>query len=66
MRRCSRPVGAWNLFEVSASGATIAVKLNGEDVARLDNAREPSGHIGLQNHHEGSTVQFRHLQVTPA
>jgi hypothetical protein len=65
-RRCSRPVGAWNLFEISASGSTIAVKLNGEDVSRLDNAgRDPHGHIGLQAHHEGSAVQFRNLHIAP-
>jgi hypothetical protein len=64
MRRCSRPVGQWNLFEVNANGPTIAVKLNGEDVCRLDNAsREACGHIGLQNHHQGSAVQFRALRI---
>jgi Domain of Unknown Function (DUF1080) len=64
IRRCSRPVGEWNTFEVSANGSTIAVKLNGEKVSRLENAsREPRGHIALQNHHEGSVVQFRDLLV---
>jgi hypothetical protein len=63
-RRCSRPVGAWNVFEVRASGATITVKLNGEDVSRLDDAvRLRRGHVGLQNHHEGSAVQFRYLRI---
>lgn len=65
-RRCSRPVGSWNSFEVVADGPVICVRLNGEEVSRLGNAsREPSGHIGLQNHHEGSAVQFRSLRVTP-
>jgi hypothetical protein len=64
VRRCSRPVREWNLFEVTANGPLIAVKLNGEDVCRLDNAsREPCGHIGLQNHHDGSAVQFRALRL---
>jgi hypothetical protein len=65
IRRCSRPVGEWNSFQVSANGSTIAVKLNGEEVSRLENAsREPRGHIGLQNHHEGSAVQFRSVRIT--
>ncbi|MFL5091195.1 MAG: DUF1080 domain-containing protein [Xanthobacteraceae bacterium] len=65
IRRCSRPVGQWNLFEVNADGSVIAVRLNGEDVCRLDNAsRDPRGHIGLQNHHAGSAVQFRALRIT--
>jgi Domain of Unknown Function (DUF1080) len=65
-RRCSRPVGVWNMMEVTAKGSTIAVKLNGKEVSNLENAsREPRGHIGLQNHHEGSAVQFRDLRVMP-
>jgi 3-keto-disaccharide hydrolase len=65
-RRCSRPAGEWNMFEVSARGPILAVKLNAEDVSFLENAsREPRGHIGLQNHHYGSVVQFRNLRITP-
>jgi Domain of Unknown Function (DUF1080) len=64
VRRCSRPVGDWNLFEIIARGPTLAVKLNGEEVSFLENAsREPHGHIGLQNHHDGSAVQFRGLRI---
>jgi hypothetical protein len=63
---CSRPAGAWNLFDVRADGATITVRLNGQEVSKLENAtREPRGHIGLQNHHQGSAVQFRNLRVIP-
>jgi hypothetical protein len=63
-RRCPRPVGAWNLFEITARGPTIRVDLNGQQVTSLQNAsREPQRHIGLQSHHEGSAVQFRNLVV---
>jgi hypothetical protein len=66
VRRRSRPVGEWNYFEITARGTTIAVQLNGEEVSLLENpSREPRGHIGLQNHHEGSAVQFRKLRVLP-
>jgi hypothetical protein len=66
VRRCSRPVGDWNLFEITARGPTLAVKLNREQVSLLENAsREPHGHIGLQNHHDGSAVQFRDLRIMP-
>jgi hypothetical protein len=62
--RCSRPAGEWNLFEITARGPTLAVKLNGAEVSLLKKAsREPRGHIGLQNHHDGSAVQFRDLHV---
>jgi Domain of Unknown Function (DUF1080) len=64
MGRSSRPVGEWNAFEVTARGAIIAVQLNGTEVSRLKGAsREPRGHIGLQNHHDGSAVQFRRLEI---
>lgn len=60
----SRGVGAWNVFEITARGATIDVRLNGTHVARLENAdREARGHIALQNHHEGSAVRFRELKI---
>ena len=62
----SRPVGQWNEFEIAADQARISVGLNGALVARLDAAsRRPRGHIGLQAHHEGSTVQFRDLRIKP-
>ena len=65
IQRCSRPVGAWNLFEIAARGAILAVKLNGTEVSRLENAaRRPRGHVGLQNHHDGSAVQFRQLRIS--
>jgi hypothetical protein len=64
VRQRSRAVGEWNLFEITARGRMLAVKLNDHAVSMLENAsREPRGHIGLQNHHEGSAVQFRDLYV---
>jgi hypothetical protein len=65
VRRCSRAAGEWNLFEITARGPTLAVKLNDQEVSILENAsREPRGYFGLQNHHDGSAVQFRDLYVT--
>jgi hypothetical protein len=62
----SRPIGAWNRFIVTARGDEIAVTLNGAEVSRLTGGtRNRSGHIGLQNHHEGSAVQFRDLRLRP-
>jgi hypothetical protein len=62
--RLSRPVGAWNDFEVTARGPVIVVRLNGTEVSRLEGAsREPLGHVGLQNHHDASAVQFRRLGI---
>jgi len=64
VRRCSRSSGEWNSFAITARGSTNAVKLNCEAVSKLENApRNQRGYIGLQNHHEGSAVQFRNLTV---
>jgi hypothetical protein len=63
-RHLSRPIGAWNVFEIVAHGPSIAVALNGERVARLaQGTRRSHGHIGLQAHHVGGRVQFRDLHV---
>lgn len=61
----SKPLGEWNQFEITANGSTIFVKLNGLEVSRLtgDGSRPLRGHVGLQNHHPGSRVQFRNLRV---
>jgi hypothetical protein len=66
MGRYSRSIGEWNQFEICAQGSAINVTLNGARVSRLQHGtRERRGHIALQCHHEGSTVQFRGLQVGP-
>ena len=61
----SKPLGEWNTFEMEAVGRDIKVKLNGELVSHLagDTSRPLKGHIGLQNHHPGSRVQFRNLFI---
>jgi choline dehydrogenase-like flavoprotein len=60
----SKPLGQWNTYEISAMGKTITVVLNGQQTSQLVNAsRSAKGFIGLQNHHAGSKVQFRHLQI---
>lgn len=64
-RIASKPVGQWNLYEIEASSTNIKVTLNGELVTDFvtDGSRPKRGHIGLQNHHGGSAVQFRNIQI---
>ena len=60
----SGPVGTWNEFEIAAQGAIIEVTLNDVPTARLERGtRRPSGHIALQTHHDGSSVQFQRCEV---
>lgn len=57
-------VGQWHTYEIEADGATITVRLNGQQVSQLNNAnRFPKGFIGLQTHHDGSRVQFARLRI---
>ncbi len=64
----SKALGEWNTFEIETAGPDIKVRLNGNLVSHLTNnlGRPLKGHIGLQNHHPGSRVQFRNLSVKRA
>lgn len=60
----SGPVGMWNDFEIAATGGTIQVTLNDVPVAQLENGtRRRRGHIALQAHHDGSSVQFQAVDI---
>ena len=60
----SLPVGQWNSYDIQAKGRDLTVTLNGRLVSTLKNGDRPlKGHIGLQNHHFGSRVQFRNLRI---
>jgi len=62
----SRPLGQWNTYEIQAKSNDITVILNGQQVSNLKNGTRPKqGYIGLQNHHEGSKVQFRNIRIKP-
>jgi hypothetical protein len=57
-------VGQWHNLEIEAVGQKITVRLNGQQVSQLKNAnRSAKGHIGLQNHHAGSKVQFTRVRI---
>jgi hypothetical protein len=63
IRKADRPLGEWNVFEITLQGECMTVVLNGEKV--IDAARLPdvpaTGPIGLQHH--GDRVQFRKMFV---
>lgn len=64
LQRASHGVGEWNRFEIVARDFDIAVMLNGIGVSKFTGAlRRRGGHVALQNHHEGSAVQFRRLEI---
>ncbi|MBR0782477.1 family 16 glycoside hydrolase [Bradyrhizobium iriomotense] len=55
----------WNTFLIEAVGSRIKVTLNGVLVNDFTDPKPRSlrGHIALQNHHDGSKVQFRNIRI---
>jgi len=78
-RDCLKPVGEWNVEEVTANGRQITVKVNGKTIvdADLDKASTPEtmdhrnhpglkrdkGHIGFCGH--GDYIEFRNIRIKP-
>ncbi|MDF1799752.1 MAG: DUF1080 domain-containing protein [Planctomycetota bacterium] len=59
----TKPAGEWNTYEISVVDQHYTVKVNGEVVNEFDGERSAAGHVGLQNHDDGSPVRFRNLRV---
>ncbi len=63
------PPGEWNTYEIVVEDLNVTVHLNGVLINEFDTeGAHPdrdlsSGRIGLQNHHTGSDVWFRNVQV---
>ncbi|KAB8171230.1 DUF1080 domain-containing protein [Streptomyces mimosae] len=66
------PNGEWNTYELVVEGDNLKIYLNDvliNDFTNTDPARSLAGHIGIQNHGDADTVQFRDIRVqelTPA
>jgi hypothetical protein len=73
-----KPVGEWNLFEISAEGQIYTVFLNGQEVNKFDflagsdplypdralpSTPQVPRFIGLQSHPGRSRVGFRHIRI---
>ncbi|SDT73025.1 ThuA domain-containing protein [Jiangella sp. DSM 45060] len=63
----ANPIGEWNTYEIRAVGQTYTVWLNGELVNTYtgDGSRALEGHLGFQNHHDGSDVEIRDVWIAP-
>ena len=56
-----KPVGAWNLMEVTCMGGTITCKLNGREISKGTGSTVESGPIGWQS--EGAPIRFRKIMI---
>jgi hypothetical protein len=57
-----KPVGDWNQVRITCRGASIAVALNGVEIARAGKVEPASGAIGWQS--EGKPIRFREIKMT--
>jgi hypothetical protein len=53
--------GKWNIYEISAKGPQLTVRLNGTVTAQADDKKLTSGPIALQ--YMAGTVRFRRVQI---
>jgi hypothetical protein len=60
-KKAIKPVGEWNVEEVTCRGDQITCKINGVEVATGTGAMPDGGRIGWQS--EGSPIQFRNIQI---
>ena len=59
----TKPVGEWNLYEISVKGQEYTIKLNGVVINKYKGSRGEKGFVGIQNHDDKSIVRFRNIQV---
>lgn len=58
-----KPPGEWNHYEITASGATLELKVNGTLVNQAFGLDMVAGPIGLQS--EGGEIHFRNIELLP-
>lgn len=59
----TKPPGEWNHYRIRVVGQHYHVEVNGVVVNDFIGERGFAGHIGLQNHDDGSPVRFRNVTV---
>jgi hypothetical protein len=64
-----KAAGQWNVFEISAKGARLTVKLNSVETVNIEDRKFASGPIALQYAKGASSnagsIKFRKLMVRP-
>jgi hypothetical protein len=56
-----KPVGAWNVMEVTARGSTLTLWVNGAVTCEFKECGMPKGRVGLEA--EGYRIEFRNLKL---
>ena len=63
LKAAEKPVGEWNLYEITVDSGRVRLKINGEVVNEGTGAEEVAGKIALQS--EGAPIEFRNIRLTP-
>jgi len=63
MRYAEKPIGEWNLYEITADGPKITLKVNGKLVNKAWDCDVVAGWICLQS--EGAEIHFRKIELKP-
>lgn len=58
-----KPVGEWNVFEITAKGPTISLAANGKTVSEFKECEIPKGYLALEA--EGFRIEFRNIRIRP-
>ncbi len=59
----ARPIGEWNVFDITARGPRIELAVNGKPTVTWPECPMPRGHVGLQA--EGARIEVRKFEFTP-
>ncbi len=60
-KKAIKPIGEWNLQEVTCKDGSIVCTINGVEVSRGDGAAPDSGPFALQS--EGAPIRFRKISI---
>ena len=55
------PPGQWQTYEITCTGESMVVKLNGTKITTAANIKNREGHIGIQGEH--GLLEFRKIEV---
>lgn len=62
--------GKWNVFDITAKGSQLIVKLNGVETVNIQDSKHPSGPFALQygagvQGAQGGPIKWRKVQIRP-
>ena len=63
LAKAYKPLGQWQTYEITCTGETMGVKLNGAQITTATSIKNLKGHIGIQGEH--GLLEFRKIDLKP-